>query len=112
MRSYEFLLEGYEHIENVLPDGNLIVTDHLKHRLAQHGIDMARVLYTIKRASQRNKKDLLAIQDHESIVLERAGLGIALLKVWNDQIKQFNYIVRTAHPTLKIGAGQHQIRVN
>jgi hypothetical protein len=112
MRATEFILEGYEHMANVFPDGNLVLTDHLKQRLEQHGVDLARVIHIVRRASQRNKKELLAIQDHESIILEHPGLGVALLKVWNPQIEQFNYLVRTAHPTLKIGAGQHQIKVN
>lgn len=111
MRAEEFITEGYEHIANVFPDGNLILTDHLKDRLKQHSIDPARVMHLIRRASQRNKKDILAIQDGESLILQRPELQIALLKVWNPQIEQFNYILRTAHPTLKIGAGQHQVTV-
>lgn len=112
MRATEFLSEGFDEIPNAMPDGDVILTHHLKDRLALRKIDLARVLHLLKRAGQRNKKDLLALGDHASFILDKPELDIAILKIWHEPKQKYNYIVRTAHPTVKVGPGQTQIKVN
>lgn len=105
MRATEFIIEGQ--LVNVFPDGVIVLSGHLKKdRLKDRNIQIGRVHTILKRAAQRNRKEIMAVPGQTSFVLRRHGLAVPVIKQETETPGYFKYFVTTAmdDPQFKVSS--------
>ena len=105
MRASEFIIESQ--LINVFPDGVIVLSGHLKNdRIPDRKIQIGRVHTILKRAAQRNRKEIMAVPGQTSFVLRRHGLAVPVIKQETDVEGRYKYFVTTAmdNPNFKVSS--------